>query len=439
MRSPDERPSGSRTEAWVFVVLLFLGFCIAWYSAGGGPAFCREAIARTGVCRDMLDGLPRGRQGLLGSLYWAPLPTLLALPLVQLPGSLGGEWAHVMVAVVSGALIAACMSAWLKRCGVVAPIRVGVAVAVFLSPAIQKPALEGSSEVIFSLLTLMAFCFLVSWWETENLRSLAYLAIVVALAMVTRFQGILFLIVTGAAILGHLARRRGRRRYAEGTLIVFLLPPLYVAALWVISNWLIMGDPWFFLRGLPAAVGSEGWGGLITDGCEWGRILLLCGIALAGRAVAIFSTEARRRLAGVCVLLLSLSLWVGDYGAIEFNHAESEAELSRIVTDFRSTHHWDWLVVSGYRGYELTRLFPEELEGQLYHVLSFYRDRTLADTRGRRAYLLVPSPDGADRWEDVNVKFPDIFENGSAFTVYEKSWPKWRLWRLVRMDETDRR
>ena len=439
MKALQQRSSGSRVEVWVFVALLLLGFGIAWYCVADGPVFCHEALVRTGVGHDLLDDLSRGRQGLLGSFYWAPLPTLLALPLIRLPEPLGGEWAHVIVAIVSGALIGVAMSAWLKRCGIAAATRVGVALALFMSPALQTPILEGSSELTFSLLTLVAFCFLMRWWQTEKLQSLAYLAFVIALVMATRFQGVLLLVVTGAVILAHLVRRRGRRRYAEATLIVFLLPPLYVAALWIAANWLIMGDPWFSLRGMADAARSEGWGGLITDGCEWGRALLLCGIALAGRAAAAISTQGRRRLAGLSVLVLCLFLWTGSYRTITFDRVTSEGDLSRIALDFGTTHGQDWLVLAGYRGYELARLLPEHGAPPFYHILSFYHDRTLRDTRGRRAYLLVPSPQGPDRWEDIHLKFPGIFENGAPFIVYEKSWPQWRLWRIVRMDKSDRR
>ena len=55
------------------------------------------------------------------------------------------------------------------------------------------------------------------------------------------------------------------------------------------------------------------------------------------------------------------------------------------------------------------------------------------------SYLLVPEPTGRDRWEDVNLTCPGIFDHENAFTVHERSWQHWRLLRVIRMDETDRR
>jgi hypothetical protein len=58
----------------------------------------------------------------------------------------------------------------------------------------------------------------------------------------------------------------------------------------------------------------------------------------------------------------------------------------------------------------------------------------LHDTRGRRLYILVHRPVGSDRWEDIQLQYPEIFEHGVDFTVFEKGWENWQLLEVVRMD-----
>ena len=64
-------------------------------------------------------------------------------------------------------------------------------------------------------------------------------------------------------------------------------------------------------------------------------------------------------------------------------------------------------------------------------------DQALEETRGKALYLLVPEPEGIDRWEDVNLKHPGIFRNGARGVVFEKAWKYWTLWRVVRLDTQD--
>jgi hypothetical protein len=76
-------------------------------------------------------------------------------------------------------------------------------------------------------------------------------------------------------------------------------------------------------------------------------------------------------------------------------------------------------------------------DAMYYHELSLYMGLTLERTRGKALYLLAPAPDGDDRWEDVNLKFPGVFTNGARGLIFEKSWRHWSLWRVVRLDTRD--
>jgi len=435
MTAAEKRKVAGKTEFVLFLLLLAGGLLLVWGVAGQMPPLSREAEVRAGVAHDLLTGETRGRQGFVGSLYWAPLPTLLIVLLVRMAPPFGGAWAPVWVAVASGALLCACICAWLRRCGLRTATRITISIAIFLSPALQRPIMSGSSAPLFALLTAGALCFLAHWWETDQLRSLAYLAVSLALALVTSYHAAVLLAAATVVVVLRLFLRRRRRSYAEATLIVFLTPGLYLLALWAVSNWLIMGRPGFFVRGLPGWGESwRAWAALLFDGCNWEPALVLWAMVLVGWGVGAILNGRRTLWTAVPVIAATLLLWTGPARTTDLVESGADMEFGGVVAELRATHGDDWIILSGYRGYELG-----SGSGHFHHTLSFYLDQALENTRGKRAYLLVPAPRGRDRWEDVNLKFPAIFEKGSAFTIYEKSWRHWRLWRIVRMDETDQR
>ena len=311
-------------------------------------------------------------------------------------------------------------------------MRLTVAVAAFISPAVQRPITEGSSEPLFALLMVVALCCLIHWWETEDLRSLAYLAIALSLAMATGYHAVALLAGALVFVIAHLALHRHRKSYAEATLIIFLTLALYAAALWVTANWLIMGDPVFFLRGLLTRAGT--WKdrlAFLADGCEWKLLLILCVIVFMGWGLGKLQHYRRSVWTGLGAAAACALLWAGSYRSITFSTPPVEAEMTEVSIALRTAYQGDWVVVSGYRGYALTRLLPEEGKDCLQHTLSFCLDEVLEKTLGRRAYLLVPAARGVDCWEDIHLSYPGVFDYGTNFTVFERSWRDWRLWCIV--------
>jgi hypothetical protein len=435
MRTPPKKTLG-KTEMTVFLLCFLIGLASVWLVVWNSPAFGPEAIQRAGVGQDLLAGLTRGRQGFVGSLRHAPLPTLLALPFLKIP-VIGGPWALVLIALLSSAFLGALISAWLRNCGLTALTRITVALSVTASPLMMREVMKGSSEPLFALLVFSAFCLLLHWWRTDQLRSLAYLAIVTALALLTRYQAVVLMSVIAGFVLVHLIQRRKSESYAEATLIVLLIPSLYVAGLWVIANWLIMGEPFFFLRGLRNTTGESRFIiNLMREGCLWLLVVLTCGVAVVGRMTTFVQSYRLRPIAYLATLAFCFLFWNHAEGSWRYSPTPTEAELAQVTAEFRASYAEDWIIVSGYRGYDVAREAPDLF---LHHTLSLYRGLMLRQTKGKRSYLLVPLPSGCDRWEDVHLQSPTLYDDGADDLVYEKTWRYWRLWRIVRMDETDRK
>jgi len=441
----------------LFVLFLAIGLGATWYQGYPGGIPSQDAIVRCGIGSDLLAGLTRGRQGLVGSMYWAPLPTLTVLPLLRIHPFMTTGFAACAAAAASYALLCAFLNGWWAAHGLSGTLRFAALLAFFMSPPVLHDISRGSSNALFVLLGVATLCFLIEWWETDELRPLAYLSLVVALGMITRYQFALALVVVLLAVFLHL-RLRGRGHfYAQGTLIIVMTPALYLGLLWCAANWLIMGDPFFFVRGLPwhtlrwlvtsepnwsAHIGERladaghAWLALVHEGGPWDALVLPCLLALLGWASGRCFGR-RRRLAALPVLALSIALlcvgqsrWLGA-------RVEPTQNAREVVRYFETLDMDDAVLVSGYRGYELQYLGGARLHDRQHyvHTVSLYLDEALERTLGKSVHIAVPPPTGTNRWEDIHIKFPDLYDGGADFALFEHEVAGWRIMWLIRIDQ----
>jgi len=438
----------------IFLAFFALGVAAAAFTGYPEGIPCQDAVVRCGIGEDLLAGLTRGRQGLVGSLRWAPLPTLAVLPLLKVTREAPLGLAACAAAAGAYALLCAFLNSWWARLRLPGALRLGALLAFFASPAVQGHIARGSSDAILVLVGVGTVCFLIEWWETDELRPLAYLSLLLPLGMATRYQfGLIFVVVLLAVFL-HLRLRRRGHFYAQGTLIIVGTPALYIAALWVAANWLIMGEPFFFLRGLPwqtlraivqgghmsaslaeriCSAGSA-WLTLVHEGCAWEVLVLPLLMALAGWAGARVFRRHPRIGALPCVVVALLILCLPESGT-SWREAESTWKMARVVRQLETTDSEAAILVSGYRGHDMRYLASPALRARLEHTISVYLDEALRRTRGKRLYVIVPPPRGLNRWEDINIKFQTLYGRGTNFALYERSLDDWQLWQVVRIDQ----
>lgn len=447
--SPSYRRDAKIIFAIVFLVEMSIAVCAHLSYGANAPSY--EAVTRTGVGMDLLAGESRGRQGFIGSLYWTPLPTLLILPFLCWPFLARTSLAGSVVA--AGALAGACafLSAWWAECRVARWARMTGVILLCACPWTFWSVAGGESALLFIFLALVSMALVIRWLQKHTLRTLAYLAVVLALLFLTRFQSVALIVIIGLLILADLVFQNPQTGfkqkwfYAEATLIIFLAPLAYAALVWLAANWLIMGDVAFFLRGLfpsrwpsETAHGAMGWLELLRTGCEWPVALvaaiLVGGVWLAGR---VGDHTSRISPAATLLVLLTSTFICGLYVTKPYIPAQlkEDRELAEVLEYLQRHHYDDRVVIAGYRGYDLVRRAPEAMQEVFVHTLSFYLGKTLRDTRGKRLFLLIHRPTGSDRWENIQLLYPDIFERGVEFTVFEKGWNDWQLLEVVRTDE----
>jgi len=434
-----------RLSVHLFLVLVAMGVLIAWLHAGPAGPNSYEAIARAGVGKDLLDGLPRGRQGLVGSLRWAPLPTLLALPLMGIPPLADSRFAMAVAASIGSALVCVFLSRWWARYGMRETIRVPIVFALFLSPPMLRPILEGSSATLFAFFAISALANLIHWWESQDLRGLAYTALSTAGAAYVHYQGALLLLFALALFSVHLVASRKRESYIEGALITLLLPGAYLLALWFATNWLLMGDALFFVRAVLQAAAKGSLVTLVAESQPWSVCLAPALLGVLGWGLCRLAGRRRSLWTGLPVLTGCGLLWLGGVDTLWPSPPDpATAELrSTIVPALVSAHRNDSIIVSGYRGYLLRRSALARA-GALVHELHLYPAKVFHETRGRRLYILVPNPRSPDpacptdaAWEDATLALPDVFDHGARGLIFERAWTNWTLYRVVRIDAPD--
>ncbi len=422
----------------VFLLVALLSIGGVFVSNYPPRALSREAVIRCRVGADLVIGETRGRQGLVGSLHWAPLPTLLVLPMMASHELASTGLAACLVAALAAALLAAFINQWLTSAGVGRLWRYAALALLAANPLFERSILRGESGLLFALLVTASCCFFIRWLQTLELRSLAYLSILCALLVLTRYQAVVFVALVFVIALIYLLVEREKPAYTEATLLLLLSPTVYAVGLWFAANWLIMGDPLFFVRGLRLMVeqGAD-WRAALADRCEWAYCLLplfLC--LLSWIFTQLPSTRALALVRGLALVGLAfLGFWTErgrPQPLLTAQERRANDELDAVVADLETRYRDDKVAVSGYLGYEIRRRV--RTYGWFIHLLNIHLDEVLRQTRGQQLYLLVPADVGDGFWEDVNLTYPGIYENGAAFAIFERAWPHWRLFRVVRTD-----
>src|SRR2546422_5314782 len=96
----------SREDLWVFLAAFTINALAVWVIANLGGHRAPEALIRTRLGEDLLRGETVGRQGLICSVWFAPLPTLLLLPFLAVPWPVLHVLAPHLLSAAFGALTA---------------------------------------------------------------------------------------------------------------------------------------------------------------------------------------------------------------------------------------------------------------------------------------------------------------------------------------------
>jgi hypothetical protein len=451
----------------------------------------REAVVCEAVCHELLANRTVGRQALVSSVWWPPLPVLLRMPFAALFGRDGWPAApSLAVSALAGAAVLLALWRALGRWRL-GRWRVPLLAALVLNPLFLRECVNGSSTLVAVSLLLFTAYGLAEWTATREVRLLVYLALGAALLLWTSSELSLWLpLVFLLLAIDHLLRpaEPGQR---EATLLLATLPLLYVAALWLLMNWLIMGDGLYFLRSLatgatePAPVFDDplrtgvtyylaaGVSGVALVGCALRRdrtgaflgLLAVAPLALALLLLArgylwqpepvLFSLlplaclAAGRLAAGEPrlrsrALILAMPLIVTVTAVLETAfHPEMPAEPAAAARSTAETEEWlppieqhvrrqsryPTVFVCGYDAFVL--LGPRYDRDLFVPALDFNFHEARQAYRGRTLYILVHRPRGRSGMDSIHWQHEGIFALGSRGTLYDGTWGDWHLFEII--------
>lgn len=264
----------------------------------------REAGTVESVCRQALAGTTAGRQALVSSCWWAPLPFLAVLLPALLLRTGNQPWA----AMLTSALVAGLTAVWLWR--TIRPRVAGGGTALLLllalamHPAIVSIGVSGGIAAVPLFAAVVVLISLAAWTGPGSLRHLVTGAF--AYALLTLCGAELWGWMDAVALwvlLVTLARRDRRSRWHALWLLAFL-PCVYALGVWVLMNWLIMGDPAYFLQSLRHGM-VTGWHATWPDfsWSTWGAI------GFCALAAGVGSVRRRGEMLAFGMLGLAAAGW----------------------------------------------------------------------------------------------------------------------------------
>lgn len=444
------------------------------------------------IARELGRNTTLGRQALIASAFWPPLPALLRLPFAALSvGAEGWPIPSLALSAAAGALALALLWRALGRWGV-GRARAVVVAAVAAHPFFLEQVLGGGPGALALVPALLAAAGLADWVAARSLRALVALALGAALCVGLSLELALWIAALYALLLLDLALGPFAKGQRAAILWLALPPSAGVIGGWFLMNWLIMGDPRYFLRGLlnarallagPAATpfpfspldlaaaavalaavavsaarGSRSGvllgllaaapGGiafaLSARGLLWsaapllfiaGPLALLAAAHTAGRAAR--RPAAARFLAAAAAVALALGAYArwperspaaADRSGYGAIADQRGRWLPRIEARVRARSPHSRVFVAGYDGLALLGPRPPEI---FVPTLDFDFGAAERDYAGNRLYLLVRRPERRGAMDSIHWKYPRIYEWGSRYTLYDSDWGDWRLFEIV--------
>ncbi|MHB8075002.1 hypothetical protein [Desulfosporosinus fructosivorans] len=248
---------------WIVFAIVFLGeLGVGYYMSYVKGFVFGDAISRVANAFYVLYIYPPHLASI--GAVWNPIPSLLELPLLLL----WPVYKPIASAGLAGVLISSIFAAGsavliLRNCihfGVSTGLGIVLTLLYAFNPFIFIYGFNGMSEMPFCFMIIWAVTSLTQWLEDPLPSHILKMGIALMLAFLTRYEAIPFaaciaLSVAIAILFMRLQYGKSEHMdlksyfiYLEGTLIVLLSPVVYTVIVWVLYNYIIMGDAFYFLH-----------------------------------------------------------------------------------------------------------------------------------------------------------------------------------------------
>ncbi|WP_028551442.1 ArnT family glycosyltransferase [Paenibacillus sp. UNC451MF] len=256
-----------RSMYWALFLLLFgLEFAVGFYVSHTIGYVHSDAMSRVANAFYVLFS----RDPHLGAIgfVWTPLPSLVdlifLLPYRWFPALASSGVAGVIMSSLFAGMTAAMLARAAISFGLPGWFAIVFSLLFSCNPFMFLFGANGMSDAPFIFFIMYSVVHLSHWIRSRNVRSLIKVSFALALAFWTRYEAvplgaamglaviiIVFLIPRYGADREQLPKHKLSYKYfhVEGTWVLLLSPIVFSGLLWIWFNYLIMGNPLFFLNG----------------------------------------------------------------------------------------------------------------------------------------------------------------------------------------------
>lgn len=258
----EKKRAENRRWTWaIFCAVLAAQIAGAYYFLYLKGYILSDALSRTANAYYVLNIHPPKLASI--GLVWNPLPSLLQLPLLLFKDWWRPLASHGVAGGLVTAVFASANAAFLFRCFKRYALKTSVGivlVALFVfNPFMFYYGSNGMSEMPFFTAIIVAVASLCSWMEKRSTHDLIIIAFMLVMGFLCRYEALA--IALGLAIslviivfcaedaLSPFKEKKLKMKleYTTATGIVLFLPLAFAILVWIMLNWTIMGEPFYFL------------------------------------------------------------------------------------------------------------------------------------------------------------------------------------------------
>ena len=179
---------------------------------------------------------------------WPPVMTLVFLPLAVFKPLASSLIAIPLTSALFAAALIVILNRTLTLLELPRAMRFSLLALFALNPLVVFYATNGMAEMVYLALLALGLHFLIRWHLSGQSHLLALSGVAFAIAVLTRYEMVAFAAVAGLGMIVLLLARRAPRKEIEGDTILFGAPIVYGVGAWFFFNWLIVGDPLFWIK-----------------------------------------------------------------------------------------------------------------------------------------------------------------------------------------------
>ena len=219
----------------VFQAVLLVSFlavfgAIAAYVLYGVGYLSPEAEVRAGIAGDLLEGTSRGREAVICSVWWTPLPTIAQLVFAGIPGAVGSGLAACLLSALGGALLCVFIARVFLDSGFPRWSAVVAALLCGANPWVLVGSAGGGSRIWVLALVTAALFYFRRWTRTRSLGPLVSASVCLGLLPVIEHQATVYVVLIFFAALLYMVFTRGfGLSKIEGTVLMGASPMLYLS------------------------------------------------------------------------------------------------------------------------------------------------------------------------------------------------------------------